>query len=99
MKKVIVMLAVISLVFAGLTSGASAGEVAPGRAGVGGFFVGCCLGLRTGAAWNDGKDLHWREYVRFVPYVNYIFGIWDGIECAQGITTEDIQSRYGATFY
>lgn len=74
-------------------------QLAPGRAGMGGFFVGCCLGLRTGVAWNEGKQLHWREMVRFIPYVGAVIGIWDGIECAQGLTSADLQQRYGSMFY
>ncbi len=99
MRKSVIVLLALTLVMCSWASTGTAAEVAPGRGGIGGFFVGCCLGVRTGALWNEGKDLHWREYVRFVPYVNYVFGIWDGIECAQGITTEELQSRYGANFY
>ena len=34
-----------------------------GRGGIPAFFVGCCLGIREGTEYNEGKDLHWREWV------------------------------------
>lgn len=74
-------------------------EAYDGRGGIGGFFVGCCFGLRTAGAWNEGKDLHWREWCRLIPYAGIVFAIWDGVEGAQGITTSDLVAQHGANFY
>jgi hypothetical protein len=45
-----------------LLSIAPAVSAASGQGGFMGFLVGCCFGIRSGAAYNDGKDLHWREW-------------------------------------
>lgn len=99
MKKLGAVCCIALMLVALMPTTSQAVTTAEGRGGIGGFFVGCCLGLRVGADWNEGKDLHWRDLVRFVPYVNYVFGIWDGIECAQGMTTPDLAQRYGSNFY
>ena len=62
-------------------------EAAPGRGGCVGGIVGCCFGIRTAAAWNEGKNINIREWLQFL-YVGYI---WAGIEGYQGITTSDLQ--------
>ena len=95
--------------------------------GAGGFFAGCCFGLRTGADFNDlgtgertylswflvgiclgprtamdyrdGKEYHWREIARVIPYVGGIFWIWDGIDISSGKGRSDLQETYGATYY
>lgn len=72
---------------------------APGRGGVAGFFVGCCFGLRSGAAFNEGKDVHFRQWCRLIPYVNIVFAIWDGIDGANGVTVADMNAKYPGNFY
>jgi hypothetical protein len=69
------------------------------RGGVMGFIAGCCFGIRSGAAYNDGKEVHWREWVRLIPFASIVFAIWDGIDGANGMTTKDYVSKYGAAFY
>jgi hypothetical protein len=71
------------------------------------FFVGCCWGLREGTEWNEGRNLHWREWVplacSLVPYIGGIgtavLSIWTGVECAQGMTTREFAEKYGANWY
>ena len=74
-------------------------QAAGGRGGPVGFVVGCCFGVRTAAQWNDGKDLHFRDWGRIIPYVGVVFAIWDGIEGAQGTTTTSLQATYGAQYF
>ena len=69
------------------------------RGGVMGFIAGCCFGIRAGAAYNDGKEIHWREWVGLIPYVNVVFYIWNGIDGANGMTTKEYASKYGSAFY
>ncbi|HMP72962.1 MAG TPA: hypothetical protein PKE55_06810 [Kiritimatiellia bacterium] len=69
------------------------------RGGFMGFIAGCCFGIRTAAAYNDGKEVHWRQWLRLVPYVNIVFAVWDGVDGANGVGTADLASRYGSAFY
>jgi hypothetical protein len=78
------------------TSVVVAGE---GRGGLMGFIAGCCFGVRTGGDYNEGKEVHWREWVMLVPFVNIVFAIWNGIEGAEGVTMGELGDRYGAMFY
>ncbi len=73
----------------------TAGAVNPNRGGVMGFIAGCCFGIRAGAAYNDGKEIHWREWTR----VFIIPAIFDGIDGAHGMTTADYVDKYGLAFY
>ena len=63
------------------------------------FMVGCCLGLREGLEYNEGADLHWREWVRLIPVAGVVFAIWDGVECANGITAHEWAEKNGANWY
>ena len=96
MKKGIVCLIVAMMVLMAVAPAASA---ASGRGGFMGFIAGCCFGIRAGAAYNDGKDLHFREWCTIIPYVGIVFSIWNGIDGAQGSTTSDLATQYGATYY
>jgi hypothetical protein len=69
------------------------------RGGVMGFIAGCCFGIRAGAAYNDGKDIHWREWVMLIPYVNIVFAVWNGIDGANGVDSKDYVKKYGAAYY
>ncbi len=69
------------------------------RGGIMGFIAGCCFGVRAAGAYNDGKEIHWREWVMLIPYVNIVFAIWNGVDGANGVTTADLAQRYGASYY
>lgn len=95
MRKMIVsMLMAVML----MTTVASAAP-ASGRGGFMGFLGGCCFGLRCGQAYNEGKDIHWREWCRLIPLVGTVIGIWDGVDCANGKTTADFATQYGSQYY
>lgn len=96
MKKGIVCLVIAMMVLMAVAPAASA---AGGRGGFMGFIAGCCFGIRAGAAYNDGKDIHFREWCTIIPYVGIVFSIWNGIDGAQGSTTSDLATQYGATYY
>ena len=92
-------LSAVLFVAALLVSAPSMVEAQEGRSGIGSMLVGCCFGVRTAAEFNEGKDLHFREWARLVPYVGAVFAIWDGIEGAQGMTTTQLQRNYGTMYY
>ena len=96
MKKLLVGLLLV-VVLAGSFSPAYA--INEKRGGVMGFVAGCCFGIRAGAAYNDGKEIHWREWVMLVPFVNIVCEIWNGIDGANGMQTSDYAAKYGAIYY
>ena len=98
MKKVIVCLLIAVFVMAGVGT-VQAADKGAGRGGLMGFIAGCCFGIRAGAAYNDGKELHWREWVMLVPIVNIVVEIWNGIDGANGVTSKDYATQYGAMYY
>jgi hypothetical protein len=69
--------------------------VQKGRGGFMGFLAGCFFGVRSAAAYNDGKSIHWREWITLIPFVS----IWNGIDGAKGVTTKAYAEKYGASFY
>jgi len=77
----------------------SASAATDSRGGLMGFIAGCCFGIRAGGDYNEGKEIHWREWVGLIPYVNIVFAIWNGIDGANGVTTADYAKKYGASFY
>lgn len=95
MKKLVVLLVILAL----LASSLPVQAVAPGRGGLMGFIAGCCFGVRAAGDYNSGKEIHWREWVMLLPYINIIFAIWNGIDGANGVTKEDLAARYGAMYY
>jgi hypothetical protein len=97
MKKlvIVVLVAVMVLVSISLPSMALNEE----RGGVMGFIAGCCFGVRAAAAYNDGKEIHWREWVLLVPIANIVFAIWNGVDGANGMTTADYVKKYGSSYY
>lgn len=95
MKKVSVLILMAAL----LMATPSLTEAYEGRGGIGGLLVGCCFGVRTAAAFNEGKDLHFREWGTLIPYVGVVFAIWAGIDGLQGVTTSQLQQQYGALYY
>lgn len=63
------------------------------------FLVGCCWGIREGSEWNEGADMHWREWAMVVPVVNVVVGIWNGLDCYNGITAREWAEKNGANWY
>ena len=96
MRKITASLLVALMLAASTVSAAPTGS---GRGGFMGFIGGCCFGLRCGAAYNDGKEIHWREWLTIIPYAGIIFSIWNGIDGANGRTSADFASQYGSTYY
>jgi hypothetical protein len=97
MKKVIACILVATFMLMSVsTVQAAKGE---GRGGVMGFIAGCCFGPRAGSDYNDGKEIHWREWVLIIPYVGLVFAIWNGIDGANGITRADYAEQYGSVYY
>ncbi len=95
MKKILVA-SVMAFMLMGMMPQAET-EARPG--GVGGLLVGCCFGIRTTGEWNEGKDLHFRDWGRLIPFVNIVLAVWDGIQGYEGITTSDLRAEYGANYY
>ncbi|MFC1497152.1 hypothetical protein ACFLS1_01590 [Verrucomicrobiota bacterium] len=96
MKKFVICLLAVTLLLACITP---ATQAAQGRGGFMGFIAGCCFGIRAGMDYNDGKEIHWREWIRIIPYVGLVIGIWDGIEGSQGKTRSEYAAEYGAMYY
>lgn len=97
MKKTIAGFLIVLLVMLAVAPAASAAK--EGRGGFMGFIAGCCFGIRAGAAYNDGKELHWREWCTLIPYAGIVFSIWNGASCASGDTTANLAAEYGAIYY
>ncbi|MBP7828480.1 MAG: hypothetical protein KA248_01040 [Kiritimatiellae bacterium] len=98
MKKMIVGMLIAAFVLAGMAP-VQAADKGAGRGGFMGFIAGCCFGIRAGAAYNDGKEIHWREWIMLVPIVSIVVAIWNGIDGANGVTSADYAKQYGATYY
>jgi hypothetical protein len=96
MKKWIVAGLMTAMLLGGLPQQADAQME---RGGIGGLLVGCCFGIRTTGQWNDGKDLHFRDWGRLIPVVNIVLAVWDGIQGYEGITTSDLSQEYGSQYY
>lgn len=96
MKKVIACLLVVVFLLSSVGVVSAQSTV---RGGFMGFIAGCCFGIRTAAAYNDGKEVHWRQWCRYIPYAGVIFEIWDAIDGANGVTTKDYAAQYGAMYY
>ena len=96
MKKVIAGMLIAA--FLACSVGTSS-AVNPQRGGVMGFIAGCCFGIRAAGAYNEGKEVHWREWVLLIPYVGIVFSIWNGVDGANGMTSKDYIEKYGASYY
>ena len=95
MKLIASLLVVLFVLFAI----APAASAASGEGGFMGFIVGCCFGIRSGAAYNDGKDLHWREWALIIPLAGIVVAILNGVDGSNGLTASDMAKQYGANFY
>jgi hypothetical protein len=92
----------IACVMAALMLSLSAGTASAineSRGGLMGFIAGCCFGIRAGGAYNEGKEIHWREWIMLIPYVNIVFAIWNGVDGANGMSSSDYAKKYGSAFY
>lgn len=67
--------------------------------GIGGFLVGFCFGIRSAAAYNDGKDLHWREWISLVPIADIVGMVFNAVDGMNGMTTADLAQRYHGNYY
>lgn len=99
MKKVTAILLVAMLLMAVCAPMVQAKVANRKPGGVPGFLCGCCLGLRTGLEWNDGAELHWREWAPVIPWVGFIFSIWNGLDCYGGTTPKQWAEQNGANWY
>ena len=97
MKKTIALLLIVLMALFAVTP-AMAKNTRP-AGGVIAFFVGCCFGPRSGAAWNDGQNLHWTEWIRIIPIVGLVGEIINGIDGMNGMTTADMAKTYGSQYY
>jgi hypothetical protein len=95
--KLVASLLVLLMLFMVFAPAASA--AAEGRGGLMGFIAGCCFGIRSGAAYNDGKDLHWREWCGLIPIVGFVVAIMNGIDGMNGMTTGELAKTYGSQYY
>ncbi|MBM4143288.1 MAG: hypothetical protein FJ225_06820 [Lentisphaerae bacterium] len=98
MKKFITLCVLIALCLT-LFPAASQAKVQRNPGGIMPFLVGCCWGLREGTEWNEGAQMHWREWCRIIPVVGLVIAVWDGIECAGGITAHQWAEKNGANWY
>jgi hypothetical protein len=94
--KLIASLLIVLMVALAVAPAVSAGE---GKGGFMGFLVGCCFGLRSGAAYNEGKDLHWREWALIIPFAGIVVAVMNGLDGMNGMGTSDLAAQYGANFY
>jgi fructose-specific phosphotransferase system IIC component len=98
MKKTICSLLAATTLMGSIASTVHAAPAA-GRGGIGGFVIGCCFGLRSVSAWNEGKDLHFREWALIIPFVGTVIAIWNGIDGANGVTSKDLAAQYPGNFF
>lgn len=96
MKKLIASLMVGLMLLCAVGTSSALNE---NRGGLMGFIAGCCFGIRAGAAYNDGKEIHWREWVLLIPVANIVFTIWNGVDGANGMTSADYAKAYGTSFF
>jgi len=94
-----IVASVLIVLFMLLAFAPAVSAVNPNRGGFMGFIAGCCFGIRAGAAYNDGKELHWREWCTIIPLVGLVVGIMNGFTCSSGTTTSELAKQYGAVYY
>ncbi|NCD33447.1 MAG: hypothetical protein EOL87_08545 [Spartobacteria bacterium] len=96
MKK-LTAIALLSLMMS--ISVAPVAQAGSGRGGFMGFIAGCCFGMRAGGQYNEGKDIHWREWCMFIPVVGMAISIWNGVDGASGVTEADYADQYGSQYF
>ncbi len=77
----------------------STAVAAPERGGCIGGIIGCCFGIRAAGAYNEGKDLHFMEWGLLIPFVDIYVSVCNFLDGYNGLTTKDLQAKYGATFF
>ncbi|NCC50318.1 MAG: hypothetical protein EOM20_03795 [Spartobacteria bacterium] len=95
MKKVMTYM-LVGLLLLGAVNISVAGS---GRGGFMGFIAGCCFGIRAAGDYNEGKDIHWREWCILIPCAGAVFAIWNGVDGANGMTTAELAQQYGSEYY
>lgn len=96
MKIVALFLVMVMALFAFAPAGVAAER---NTGGIESFLIGCCFGIRSAAAHNDGKDLHWREWIRIIPFANIVGMVFDAVDGMNGMTNKDLADAYGSNFY
>lgn len=99
MKRVVALSCAVCIALTAVAVTPAAAATAREPGGPMAFLIGCCFGIREGSEWNEGKDMHWREIAPVIPYLGLIFSIWNGIECAQGMTAHEWAEANGANWY
>ena len=97
MKKIVAMLLVAVMACFSFAPVAAAANHDSG--GIEAFLIGCCFGIRSAAAHNDGKDLHWREWIRIIPFASIVGAVFDAVDGMNGTTTSQLADQYGANYY
>lgn len=87
MKKLLVLAGAVALL---AMPSAQARE--PG--GIGAGLVGCCFGIRTAAAYNEGKSINIREWLQLI----WVGHIWAAFEGYNGTTLSDLHNSEPAYF-
>lgn len=92
MKKSILAIAMASALVACAAPALADRDRQPG--GVAGGLIGCCFGMRTAAAWNDGKGIGIRDILDLIV----IGRIWSAIEGWGGTTTSQLHAESPAYY-
>ncbi len=95
MKKIICICLAALMFLGAFAPVASARE----NGGIAGFFIGCCFGARNAAAWNDGKQLHWKDWGTIIPFAGWVVAIINGVDGMNGTTTSDLARQCGSQYY
>ncbi len=99
MKKIVTFCLLVTLIVGICPSVTDAAHSRREPGGVQAFFIGCCLGLRIGLEWNEGADVHWREWCMLIPGVSAVMAVWSGMDCAKGMTAHQWANQNGANWY
>ena len=94
MKVIAVLLVALMVLFSVVPA-----SMARENGGLAGAIIGGCFGIRSAAAYNDGKDLHWREWIRVIPLANLVGFVFDIVDGMNGTTTSDLATKYGSNYY
>lgn len=84
----------LAIVAALLAVSAPAAQAARQPGGAMAGLIGCCFGMRTAAAWNDGKNLGIRDILDILA----IGRIWSAITAWGGTNTSDLHAE-GPQYY
>lgn len=74
-------------------------DTASNRGGFVGGIIGCCFGIRAAGDYNEGKDIHFMEWGRLIPFVDIYVLVCNFLDGYNGLTTKDLQTKYGATYF